>query len=154
MSFRRKKFARNAQLSQTYGADAVYIVDSAGGMLTRDMEAYFKAIQDTCDIAVGFHGRDNLGLGVANAVRAAGAGLLIIPIRDALQGMGRSAGNTPTELFIAVMERLGVPIGVRPASGDGYRLEKYIKPLIQHDGLNSLDIVSRGTRNSTRLRWA
>ena len=134
-----EEFARNAVLSQKYGADAVYIVDSAGGMLTRDMEAYFRAVQDVSDVAIGFHGHDNLGLGVANAVRAAELGAEIID--TSLQGMGRSAGNTPTELFIAVMERLGVRMGFDPLRVMDIG-EKYIKPLIHHDGLNSLDIVS------------
>jgi 4-hydroxy-2-oxovalerate aldolase len=133
------EFARNASLSESYGADVVYVVDSAGGMLTRDMESYFRAVQDTCGIATGFHGHDNLGLGVANAVRAVELGADIIDA--SLQGMGRSAGNTPTELFIVVMERLGIRLGLDPLQVMDIG-EKYIKPLIQHDGLNSLDIVS------------
>lgn len=133
------EFARNAILSKQYGADVVYIVDSAGGMLTRDMEGYFGAVRDVCDVRIGFHGHDNLGLGVANAVRAVELGAAIVD--TSLQGMGRSAGNTPTELFIAVMERLGVPMGFDPLRVMDIG-EKYIKPLIRRDGLNSLDIVA------------
>lgn len=133
------EFVRNAKLSQSYGADVVYVVDSAGGMLTRDMESYFRALQDSCSIATGFHGHDNLGLGVANAVRAAELGVDIVDC--SLQGLGRSAGNTPTELFIVVMERLGVRLGFDPLRVMDIG-EKYIKPLIQHAGLNSLDIVA------------
>lgn len=133
------EFARNAKLSESYGADVVYVVDSAGGMLTRDMELYFRAVQDSCGIRTGFHGHDNLGLGVANAVRAAELGVDIVDC--SLQGMGRSAGNTPTELFIVVMERLGVALGFDPLRVMDIG-EKYIKPLIQYDGLNSIDIVS------------
>ncbi|RUW65039.1 4-hydroxy-2-oxovalerate aldolase [Mesorhizobium sp. M2A.F.Ca.ET.067.02.1.1] len=134
-----EEFARNALLSQQYGADVVYIVDSAGGMLTRDMEGYFRAVRDVCDVKIGFHGHDNLGLGVANAVRAAELGAAIVD--TSLQGMGRSAGNTPTELFIVVMERLGVAMGFDPLRVMDIG-EKYIKPLIRRDGLNSLDIVA------------
>lgn len=134
-----KEFARNAKLSQSYGADVVYVVDSAGGMLTRDIESYFRAVQNACDIATGFHGHDNLGLGVANAVRAVELGADIID--TSLQGMGRSAGNTPTELFIVVMDRLGLSLGFDPLKVMDIG-EKYIKPLIQKNGLNSLDIVA------------
>ncbi len=136
-----EEFARNAQLSQIYGADAVYIVDSAGGMLTRDMEAYFKAIQDTRDIAVGFHGHDNLGLAGCQCRPVPRSWELWI-IDTSLQGMGRSAGNTPTELFIAVMERLGVPMGSDLFSGDGYRRKIHQAADPARRGLNSLDIVS------------
>ena len=120
-----QEFARSAVLSEKYGAEVVYVVDSAGGFLTRDIEAYFRAVRDVSKIAIGFHGHDNLGLGVANAVRAAELGADIID--TSLQGMGRSAGNTATELFIAVMERIG---------------ERYIKPLIRRDGFSSIDIIS------------
>jgi 4-hydroxy-2-oxovalerate aldolase len=134
-----KEFADNALLSEKYGADVVYIVDSAGGFLTRDIESYFLAVRDVSQIEIGFHGHDNLGLGVANAMRAAELGAGIID--TSLQGMGRSAGNTPTELFIAVMERMGVPLGF-----DLLRVmdvgEKYVKPLLRKDGLNSIDVVS------------
>ncbi|MGY2803833.1 4-hydroxy-2-oxovalerate aldolase [Bradyrhizobium sp. USDA 4506] len=134
-----KEFARNALLSQQYGADVVYIVDSAGGMLTRDMEGYFRAVRDVSDVNIGFHGHDNLGLSVANAVRAAELGAAIVD--TSLQGMGRGAGNTPTELFIAVMERLGVSTGFDPLRVMDIG-EKYIKPLNRRDGLSSLDIVA------------
>lgn len=134
-----EEFARNALLSKQYGADVVYIVDSAGGMLTRDMEHYFRAVRDVCDVKIGFHGHDNLGLGVANAVRAAELGAAIVD--TSLQGMGRGAGNTPTELFVAVMERLGVAMGFDPLRVMDIG-EKYIKPLLRRDGLNSIDIVA------------
>jgi 4-hydroxy 2-oxovalerate aldolase len=133
------EFARNAKMSEKFGADVVYVVDSAGGMMTRDMEAYFRAVQDSCNVAIGFHGHDNLGLGVANAIRAVELGAEIIDA--SLQGMGRSAGNTPTELFIVVMERLGVPLGFDPLHVMDIG-EKYIKPLVQRQGLNSLDVVA------------
>lgn len=134
-----EEFARNVLLSKQYGADVVYIVDSAGGMLTRDIECYFRAVRDVCDVKIGFHGHDNLGLGVANAVRAAELGAAIVD--TSLQGMGRSAGNTPTELFIVVMERIGVAMGFDPLRVMDIG-EKFIKPLIRRDGLNSLDIVA------------
>jgi 4-hydroxy-2-oxovalerate aldolase len=133
-----REFARNAVASQKYGADVVYIVDSAGGMLTRDLEAFFAAVRQVSDIALGFHGHDNLGLSVANAVRATELGAAIVDV--SLQGMGRSAGNTPAELFILVMERLGLSLGFDPLRvmdiGD-----KYIKPLVQRP-LNSLDMIA------------
>ena len=134
-----QEFARNAVLSEKYGAEVVYFVDSAGGFLTRDIEPYFRAVRDASKIAIGFHGHDNLGLGVANAVRAAELGADIID--TSLQGMGRSAGNTATELFIAVMERMGAPLGydLLQVMDIG---ERYIKPLIRRDGFSSIDIIS------------
>lgn len=133
-----QEFANAAKMSQCFGSEMVYIVDSAGGMMTDDVEKYFKATRETTDVGIGFHGHDNLGLGVANAVKAAQLGAEIIDV--SLQGMGRSAGNTPTELFIPVMERLGFKMGYDPLRIMDIG-EKYIKPLLPKDGLNSLDII-------------
>lgn len=132
-------FADAAAMSQRYGADVVYIVDSAGGMMTGDLEAYFNAVRDRCDVQIGFHGHDNLGLSVANALRAAELGADVVD--TSLQGLGRSAGNTPTELFIVAMERLGRRLGHDPLLVMDIG-EKYVRPLVQRNGLNSLDVVS------------
>jgi 4-hydroxy 2-oxovalerate aldolase len=133
------EFARRAKMSQDYGADVVYIVDSAGGMMTKDLEDYFTAVREVSDIKIGFHGHDNLGLAVANSVRAAELGAYVID--TSLQGMGRSAGNTPTELFIVVMERLGRKLGFDPLQILDIS-ETYVKPLIQRSGYSSIDVVA------------
>jgi 4-hydroxy 2-oxovalerate aldolase/long-chain acyl-CoA synthetase len=135
-----EKFAQKAILTQKFGSDILCIVDSAGGMLTSEMEQYFQAVQSVCDIPLGFHGHNNLELAVANSIRAVELGAVVID--TSLQGMGRSAGNTPTEIFLMVMERYGVRMGVNPLQVMDVG-EKYIKPLIQHKyGYSSIDVVS------------
>lgn len=64
-------------------------------MFPKDIAAYFKATQDVCDVPLAFHGHENLGLSVANALKAVEMGAEIVD--SSLQGLGRSAGNTPTE---------------------------------------------------------
>ena len=134
-----RKFAEKARMAQQFGAHIVYVVDSAGGMMTNEMEGYIRAIQDVCDVPLGFHGHNNLGLAVANTLRAAELGCAVVD--TSLQGLGRSAGNTPTEMFLMVLERRGVRLGI-----DALRVmdiaEKYIKPLLQTSGYDSIDIVS------------
>lgn len=61
-------------------------------------------------IPVAFHGHNNLGLSVANAMAARKAGAQILDC--GLMGMARSAGNCPTELAAAVFEREQVLEGV------------------------------------------
>lgn len=133
-----RKFAEKARLAQQFGADIVYVVDSAGGMLTDEMERYIHAIREVCDVPLGFHGHNNLGLAVANTLRAAELGCVVVD--TSMQGLGRSAGNTPTEIFLMVLERRGVHLGI-----DALRVmdisEKYIKPLVQIAGYDSVDIV-------------
>lgn len=133
------QFAEKARLAQSYGADALYIVDSAGGMLTDELEEYFRAVKDRCDIRLGFHGHNNLDMAVANSLRAVELGASIID--TSLQGMGRGAGNTPTEIFLVALERKGIRMGINPLLVMDIG-ERYIKPLIQRIGYDSIDIVS------------
>lgn len=132
-------FARKALLSARFGADMVYIVDSAGGMLTTEMEQYFQAVQAITQIRIGFHGHNNLGLAVANTLRAVELGAAIVDA--SLQGLGRSAGNTPTEVLLLALDRMGVQLGINPLQVMDIG-EKYIRPLVQLRGYDPIDIVA------------
>jgi 4-hydroxy-2-oxovalerate aldolase len=133
------KFAEKAKLSQEYGSDVLYIVDSSGGMFASDLEDYFRAVQNICDIPLAFHGHDNLGLAVANTLKAVELNAVLID--TSLQGMGRSAGNAATEIVVLALEKMGISLGVDPIAIMDIG-EKYIRPLIKRRGLSSLDMVS------------
>ncbi len=104
--------AEQALLMESYGATTVYCTDSAGYMLPDDVTARISALRDVLrpETVIGFHGHHNLGMGVANSVAAvrAGAGR----IDGALAGLGAGAGNTATELLVAVFNRMGVNTGI------------------------------------------
>jgi 4-hydroxy 2-oxovalerate aldolase len=134
-----KEFAQKAILTQKYGSDVLCIVDSAGGMLNSELEAYFKAVQESCDIPLAFHGHNNIGLAVAHALRAVELGAVIVD--SSLQGMGRSAGNTPTELLLVGLRRMGYDLGIEPLKVMDIG-EKFILPMIKKLGYSSLDIVA------------
>jgi 4-hydroxy-2-oxovalerate aldolase len=133
------EFARKVELSEKYGTDMIYIVDSAGAMFREDIEKYYKAIRKVSDLPVGFHGHDNLGLAVSNSIEAAKLGIDFVD--SSLQGLGRSAGNAPTEILVAALLKLGYKIDI-----DLLQLldigQKYINPLIQTKGRMPLDIVA------------
>jgi 4-hydroxy-2-oxovalerate aldolase len=104
------EFAKQASKCVEYGAQCVYIVDSAGGMLPGDIGAYANALRDLCpDVRLGFHGHNNLGLAVANALHSADLGFGVIDV--SLQGLGRSGGNVPSEQFISAL----IVYGQRPS---------------------------------------
>lgn len=79
------------------GAQVVYLVDSAGAMLPREVRARTLALREA-DINVGFHGHDNLGLAAANSLAALDAGATLID--GTLRGIGRSAGNAQIEAVV------------------------------------------------------
>jgi 4-hydroxy-2-oxovalerate aldolase len=134
-----QQFAQQVKLSQQYGSDLVYIVDSAGGMLASDLERYFNAVKGVTDIPLGFHGHNNMGLAVAHTLRAVELGATMIDCT--LQGLGRSSGNAPTEIIVSLLKRQGIELGIDLLTVMDVG-EKYIKPLIKSNGLSSLDLVA------------
>lgn len=101
-----------ARLMESYGANCVYCTDSAGYMLPDDVAARIGALRDglDSDTEIGFHGHHNLALGIANSLAAIEAGASRID--GSAAGLGAGAGNTPLEVFNAVLDRMGVDTGV------------------------------------------
>lgn len=133
-----QEFAEKVKLSQKYGADVIYIVDSAGGMFPEDIKKYYDAIREYSDIDIGFHAHNNLGLAVSNSIYAAELGIKYIDC--SLQGLGRSAGNAITELLALSLNKKGYEIGI-DAKKTLYAGKKLIKPLLKNVGINPLDVV-------------
>ena len=135
-----EEFAFCALEAEKYGSDLVYIVDSAGGMFPEDIERYVNAIREKSSmLRLGFHGHHNLGMGIANALKAVELG--IHTIDTSLQGFGRSAGNTPTEQFLCALIRKGIAVTADPIEVMDIA-EQYIQPMMQVNGISSVDIIS------------
>ena len=135
-----EEFARLAARSAGFGVGMVYLVDSAGGMLPSEVRTYVRATRDEApNVALGFHGHNNLGLAVANSLVCAEEGVAMVD--TSLQGFGRSAGNTPTEQFLSALVRSGYEINIDPIEAM-HLGETLIRPLIERRGLSSLDIAA------------
>lgn len=137
--------AQQGKLMESYGAQTIYITDSAGYMLPADVEARVSALRAVLkpETEIGFHGHNNLGMGIANSLTAIAAGATRIDASVA--GLGAGAGNTPLEVFVAVCERMGISTGC-----DLFQLmdlaEEKICPLMDH--------VVRVDRSSLTLGYA
>ena len=99
-----------AKLMESYGADCVYVVDSAGAMVQSDVREKVSALKDALSIEVGFHGHNNLGLAIGNTITALEAGA--DQIDGTLRGLGAGAGNAPTEVLTAVLNKMGIETGI------------------------------------------
>lgn len=101
-----------AKLMESYGANCIYITDSAGHLLPESVTARIAAVRQALkpETELGFHGHHNLGMGVANSIAAINAGANRIDAAAA--GLGAGAGNTPLEVLVAVCDLMGIDTGV------------------------------------------
>ena len=126
-----EKIVEQAKLMVSYGANCVYCTDSAGFMLPTEVTEKIGLLRSelSSDIEIGFHGHHNMGMAIANSLAAIEAGASRID--GSVAGLGAGAGNTPLEVFVAVLDRMGVTSGV-----DLYNImdvaEDLIVPLMDH----------------------
>jgi 4-hydroxy 2-oxovalerate aldolase len=105
-----KELVEQAKLMESYGADVVYVVDSAGALLPHEVTERISAMKQSLSVDIGFHGHNNLSLAMANTLNAIEAGAKRID--GSIRCLGAGAGNTQTEVLIAVLERMGISTGV------------------------------------------
>jgi 4-hydroxy-2-oxovalerate/4-hydroxy-2-oxohexanoate aldolase len=126
-----EKLVEQAKLMESYGAQCVYVTDSAGYLLPDGVTERVAALRAALapEIEIGFHGHHNMAMGVANSLAAIEAGANRID--GSTNGLGAGAGNTPLEVFVAVCNRMGIETGV-----DLYKImdvaEDVVLPMMDH----------------------
>ncbi len=140
-----EKLVTQALLMESYGANCIYITDSAGYMLPDDVRARLGAVRSALksDTELGFHGHHNMAMGVANSIAAIEVGATRIDAAAA--GLGAGAGNTPMEVFVAVCARMGIETGV-----DVYKIQDVAEDLV----VPMMDHAIRIDRDSLTLGYA
>lgn len=99
-----------ARKMESYGAEGVVFMDSAGHYLPEDVRQRVELLASELSISVGFHAHNNLGLAIANSIAAADAGATLLD--GCARGFGAGAGNAQMEVLVAVLERLGYSTGI------------------------------------------
>jgi 4-hydroxy 2-oxovalerate aldolase len=104
--------AKQARIMVDSGCQCVYVVDSAGAMIMEDVADRVAAVHAEIgsQARVGFHGHENLALGVGNTMIAARNGAT--QIDGSVRRYGAGAGNTPLEAFVGVCDKVGWKTGV------------------------------------------
>lgn len=105
-----EKLVEQAKLMESYGAEAVYLTDSAGALLPEEVRVRIRALRENLSCEVGFHGHNNLSVAVANTLVAIEEGATRID--GSVRCLGAGSGNTQTEVLIAILERLGKNPGI------------------------------------------
>ncbi|PZX08010.1 4-hydroxy 2-oxovalerate aldolase [Psychrobacillus insolitus] len=104
------KIVEQAKLFESYGAEIIYVTDSAGYMLPNEVTERIKALKENVSCEIGFHGHNNLSMAMANTIAAVEAGASYID--GSLRALGAGSGNTQTEVMVGVFERLGYNTGI------------------------------------------
>jgi 4-hydroxy-2-oxovalerate aldolase len=133
------EIAERCQRLLERGVNWIYVVDSAGGMTPADVQAYVRAIREAGAPVVGFHGHNNIQSALANSLAAIEAGATMID--TSLQGLGRTTGNTQTEVLLTFLQlRYGCEQEVD--RGLVYRLaRRYVQPLVE-PGLDPTHVLA------------
>ncbi len=101
---------QQAKLFEQYGADIIYVTDSAGYLLPHQVTERIQALKQHVSCQIGFHAHNNMSLAMANSLAAIEAGATYID--GSLRALGAGSGNTQTEALIAVLDRFGIQTGV------------------------------------------
>ncbi|MEX2416571.1 MAG: 4-hydroxy-2-oxovalerate aldolase [Paenibacillaceae bacterium] len=145
------KLVEQAKLMESYGADSVYVVDSAGALLPHEVRERIRALRDSLSVNIGFHGHNNLSLAMANTLVAIEEGATRID--GSIRCLGAGAGNTQTEVLVAILDRMGIQTGI-----DVYKMmdiaEDIVAPILpkpQEITKNSLVLGYAGVYSSFLL---
>ena len=140
-----EKLVEQAKLMEGYGANCIYVTDSAGHLLPETVKARVSAVRAALkpETELGFHGHHNLGMGVANSIAAIEAGANRIDAAAA--GLGAGAGNTPMEVLVAVCSLMGIETGV-----DLFKIQDVAEDLV----VPIMDFPIRIDRDALTLGYA
>jgi 4-hydroxy 2-oxovalerate aldolase len=141
------RLAEQGRIMVDAGCQCVYVVDSAGALILDDaadrVAALLDAIGDRAD--VGYHGHNNLALGVANSILAWRVGAR--QIDGSTRALGAGAGNSPTEVLVAVFERLRVRTGIDlPTILEA--AEEVVRPIMTREPVMDRDAIMLGYTGS------
>lgn len=134
-----------AKLMESYGANCIYVTDSAGHLLPETVKIRVDAVRQALkpETELGFHGHHNLAMGVANSIAAIEVGANRVDAAAA--GLGAGAGNTPMEVLVAVLDMMGVDTGV-----DVYKIQDVAEDLV----VPIMDFPIRIDRDALTLGYA
>lgn len=135
------KLLEQAKMMEGYGADSVLIADSAGHLDIDGVRERIALLKAHLSCKVAIHAHNNLALAVANSLAALDEG--VDQIDGCLIGLGAGAGNSPTEVLAATLDRRGVKTGI-----DAFALmdaaEEIVRPLQPTQGVLGRDELTIG----------
>jgi 4-hydroxy-2-oxovalerate aldolase len=138
-----EKVLEQAKIFADAGADMVYVTDSAGAMMPRDVAARVSLLRAELDLPLGFHAHNNLGLAIGNTLEAIRCGA--VSVDATCRGLGAAAGNCQTEVLAAVLQKMGYETGI-----DLYKIMDVANDILAPKMLRPIEI----NKNSLMIGYA
>lgn len=114
-----------ARTARDWPVEALYFADSMGSMTPEDTSRIIGWLREEWTGPLGIHTHDNMGLALANTLRAHGDGATWLDAT--VTGMGRGPGNARTEeLVIEAADFRGRPANLVPLMT---LIRQYFKPM-------------------------
>lgn len=88
--------------------DLFCMVDSFGGVTPDDIKDVFQIVKANTICPIGFHGHNNLQMGLVNTLTAIDCGVNYVDAT--ILGMGRGAGNLNMELLLTCLNKRGLDV--------------------------------------------
>lgn len=88
--------------------DLFCMVDSFGGVMPDEVRKITRTVKSKTKCSIGFHGHNNLQMGLANTMAALEEGVEYVDAT--ILGMGRGAGNLNMELLLTVLNKQGLDV--------------------------------------------
>jgi 4-hydroxy 2-oxovalerate aldolase len=135
--------AEKARQASEWGVlDVLYFADSLGNMDATEVERIINAIRSEWDGTLGIHTHNNMGKGLDNTLTAMALGVTWLD--TTITGMGRGAGNTPTESLLAILDNQQSKYNAKPI----YELViRHFEPMQKKYGWGSNLLYFLGAQN-------
>lgn len=145
------------KVAESAGADRIAVADTLGAATPGAVRYLIEQVRAVTACQVAFHGHNDFGLGIANALAAVEAGAEVVD--TTLNGWGDRTGNPPTEEVAATLQflygalgnvdvealarlardvasMLGVDVPpTKPITGEvafAHKLETHVKAVLKH----------------------
>lgn len=100
--YTKKEISLLMKLLKNMPLDYAYIADSYGSIFPDQLIDFLSPLLELKHIKWGFHPHNNIQMAFANTLAAVGQGISIVD--SSIYGMGRGAGNLPTEILVAYLQ--------------------------------------------------
>lgn len=135
--------SHKAQQIKDWGVvDVLYFADSLGSMNGNEVRRIINALRKHWAGPLGIHTHNNMGKGLENTLAAHEAGVDWLDVT--ITGMGRGAGNTPTEYLLAILDKKNSHYQAKPI----YELViRYFEPMQKKYGWGASLLYFLGAQN-------